>query len=73
MAAKVTAEDRKEHSAVGGGRFPIATKQQAISALKLRGHAHNKSERRAIIRRAAKFVPAMAAKALEADKKAGLV
>jgi len=73
MAAHVDAKDRKEHSATGDGRFPIATKQQAISALKLRGHAKDKSERRAIIRRAAKFVPAMAAKALEADKTAGLI
>lgn len=71
MAAKVTAEDRKEHSAVGGGRFPIATRQQAISALKLRGHAKGSAERRAIIRRAAKFVPAAAAAALKADKASG--
>lgn len=71
MAAKVTAEDRKKHSAVGGGRFPIATRQQAISALKLRGHAHGKAERRAIIRKAAKFVPEQAKAALEADKKSG--
>lgn len=71
MAAKVTAEDRKKHSAVGGGRFPIATRQQAISALKLRGHAHGKAERRAIIRKAAKFVPEQARQALEADKKSG--
>ena len=71
MAVKVTAEDRKEHSAVGGGRFPIATRQQAISALKLRGHARNSAERRAIIRKAAKFVPAAAAAALKADKASG--
>jgi len=73
MPAKVTAEDRKEHAVGDNGRFPIATKQQAISALKLRGHAKNKAERRAIIRRAAKFVPAMARAALEKDKAAGLV
>jgi hypothetical protein len=73
MAAKVTAEDRKKHSATGDGRFPIATKQQAISALRLRGHAKNKAERRAIIRRAAKFVPEMARQALENDRKKGLI
>jgi len=73
MAAKVTAEDRKKHSAVGGGRFPIATKQQAISALKLRGHARSKDERRTIIRKAAKYVPAMAKKAWDDDRKAGLI
>lgn len=71
MAAHVDPEDRKEHSATGDGRFPIATRQQAISALKLRGHAKNKAERRAIIRRAAKFVPEQARAALEADKKSG--
>ena len=73
MAAKVTAQDRKEHSATGDGRFPIATKQQAISALKLRGHAKDKGERRSIIRRAAKFVPAMAKEAWNKDKEAGLI
>lgn len=73
MAAKVTKEDREEHSATGDGRFPIATKSQAISALKLRGHAKDKEERRAIIRRAAKFVPAMAKKAWDKDKEAGLI
>lgn len=73
MAAKVTAEDRKKHSATGDGRFPIATKQQAISAIRLRGHAKNKGERRSILRRAAKFVPAMARAAMETDRKKGLI
>jgi len=73
MAAKVTSDDREKHSATGDGRFPIATKQQAISDLRLRGHARSKEERRAIIRRAARFVPAMAKKALEDDKEKGLV
>jgi hypothetical protein len=65
--------DRKEHSATHDGRFPISNKQQAMSALKLRGHNTTKSQRLSIIRRAAKFVPAMAAAALKADKAAGLV
>jgi hypothetical protein len=73
MAAKVTAEDREKHSATGGGRFPVATKQQAISAIKLRGHAKNKAERRAILRKAAKFVPDMAKKAADADREKGLI
>jgi hypothetical protein len=73
MAAKVTAADREQHSATGDRRFPIATQAQAISALKLRGHARDKDERRAIIRRAAKFVPEAARKAWEADRKAGLI
>lgn len=73
MAAKVTSEDREKHSATGDGRFPIATKAQAISAIKLRGHANNKAERRSILRRAAKFVPEMARKAWESDKEKGLI
>lgn len=73
MAARVTKEDRAKHSAVGGGRFPVATKQQAISALKLRGKSRSKEERRKIIRAAMKFVPAMAHKAWLEDKKAGLI
>lgn len=71
--AKVTAEDRKKHSATGDGRFPIKNKAQAMSALRLRGHAKSKAERRAIIRRAARYAPEAAKKALEADKKKGLV
>jgi hypothetical protein len=73
MAAKVTEKDRKEHSATGDGRFPIATRAQALSALKLRGHAKSKDERRKIIRRASKFCPEQAKAAWEADKKAGLI
>lgn len=73
MAARVTAQDRKEHSATGDGRFPIATRAQAASALKLRGHAKNKEERRSIIRRAAKFLPSAAKAAWEKDKEAGLI
>jgi hypothetical protein len=73
MAARVTAEDRKKHSATGDGRFPIATKAQAISAIRLRGHARDKAERRSILRRAAKFVPEMARRAREADHKQGLI
>jgi len=73
MAARVSAVDREENSATGDGRFPIANKAQAVSALRLRGHAKDKAERRAIIRRAAKFVPEMARKAREADEKAGLI
>ncbi len=34
--AKVTAKDRKEHGI--SGKFPVATKTQAFSAIKLRHH-----------------------------------
>jgi hypothetical protein len=71
--AKVTAEDREKHAAVSGGRFPVTNKAQAASALKLRGHTKNKAERRAVIRAAAKYLPEAARKALEADRKAGLL
>ena len=71
--AKVTAEDRREGSATGDGRFPITNRAQAASALKLRGHNTNKAQRRAIIRRAAKFLPTAAREAWETDKAKGLV
>lgn len=53
------------------GRFPIFDKRSAMSALRLRGHAKSKAERSSIIRRAAKYAPEAAARAREADKKAG--
>ena len=71
--AKVTAEDREKHAALSKGRFPVTNKAQASSALKLRGHTKSKAERRAVIRAAAKFLPAAAAKALSDDRKAGLL
>jgi hypothetical protein len=73
MPAKVTAEDRKKHATLSEGRFPIKNKAQAMSALRLRGHARTKAERRAIIRRAAKFVPAAAKRAWDEDKEKGLI
>jgi len=73
MAAKVDPGDREKYSATKDDRFPIKNKSQAMSALRLRGHAGSKAQRRAVIRRAAKFAPAAAAKALAADKAAGKV
>lgn len=69
MPAKVTAEDRKKHATLSGGRFPIKNKAQAMSALKLRGHTKSTAERKKVINRAAKFVPGAAAKARKADSK----
>ncbi len=71
--AKVTAEDRREHSATDDGRFPITNRAQAASALKLRGHNTTKEQRRSIIRRAAKFLPQQAKKAWEEDTAQGLI
>jgi hypothetical protein len=71
--AKVTQKDREEHSATHDERFPIKNQAQARSALRLRGHNTSKAQRRAIIRRAAKFLPAAAHAAMEADKKAGAI
>ncbi len=68
MNSHPTAEDRQEHSAVGGGRFPIANAQEANSALHLRGHGTTPEERKEIIRKAAEFVPDAAHRAAEADK-----
>ncbi len=79
MAAKVTAEDRKEHSAThdknskGEGRFPINSESEAKSALRLRGNAGSPAKRRAIIRRAAKFLPDAAEKARKQDQKDGKI
>lgn len=73
MAAKVTPKDRKEHATLSGGRFPVKNKAQARSALRLRGHTKSKSERRSVIRRAAKFLPQQAKQAYEKDKAKGLI
>jgi hypothetical protein len=73
MAAKVDKGDREKYSATDDGRFPIKNKSQARSALRLRGKAGSKEARRAIIRRAAKFLPAAAHAAMVEDKKAGKV
>jgi hypothetical protein len=73
VAAKVTEEDRAKHSATGDGRFPINSRQQAVSALHLRGHNTTKAQRRAIIRRCAVFIPEMARRAYTHDKQAGLI
>lgn len=68
--AKVTAKDRKEHSATGDGRFPIKNKAQAKSAIRLRGHAKG-AARKKVLRKAAKYAPKEAAKARAADEKKG--
>jgi len=73
MPAKVTADDREKHATLSGGRFPIKNKAQANSALRLRGHTKSKSERRSVIRRAAKFAPEAAKRAWEQDKAKGLI
>lgn len=73
MAAKVTPKDRKEHATLSGGRFPVKNKAQARSALRLRGHTKSKSERRSVIRHAAKFLPQQAKQAYEKDKAKGLI
>jgi hypothetical protein len=63
----VTAKARKVS---GGrkGRFPIFDARSAKSAIRLRGHAATKAERRSVISRAAKFAPGAAKKARKADR-----
>jgi len=73
MSAKVTPNDRKEHATLSGGRFPVKNKAQAVSALKLRGHAKTKEERAAILRQCMKYIPEMTKRAWDEDKKAGLI
>lgn len=59
---------RRKKGYKGTGRFPIFDTRSAKSALKLRGKAHSPAERAWIIRTAAKYAPAMAAKARKVDK-----
>jgi len=53
------------------GAFPIFDRQSAESALRLRGKARSKAERRNIIVRARKYMPDMAKAAWELDTKNG--
>ena len=53
------------------GAFPIFDRQSAESALRLRGKARSKAERKNIIARARKFMPEMAKAAWELDTKNG--
>ena len=73
MAANVSAEQRQKHAVLSDNRFPIFNSSTARSALKLRGHTKNKVERRKVIRAAAKFMPEMARRAWEKDKRAELI
>jgi len=65
----VTEKARSKKATLSKGRFPIFDKKSATSALRLRGHANTKEERRKIINKAAKFVPSLAKKARSLDKK----
>ena len=64
---------REKHATLSGGRFPIGSRQDALDALRLRGHTKSKAERRAVIRKAARYAPKAAAAAREADQKKGLI
>ena len=65
----VTQAARDDHATLSDGRFPIFDKKSALAALKLRGHGTTDAERKKIINKAAKYAPAAAKKAREADKK----
>lgn len=75
MAAKrtskgnVTASARKQYGNKRGA-FPIFDKKSASSAIRLRGRAKTKAERRSILNRAAKYQPEKARAARERDRKA---
>ena len=64
----ITQDTRKKHATVGKDKFPIFDKESAESAIDLRGHAPE-ADRAKIINKAAKYAPAAAKKAREADKK----
>ena len=69
----ITATSRKKHGSRGKGvkkgSFPIGDKVSANSALRLRGHARTKAQRRNIITRARKYLPEKASKAWKQDSK----
>jgi len=69
----ISAEQRKKYAVLSGGRFPIFNTATAKSALRLRGHAKNKEERRKIINAAARYLPQAAKAAREEDRKKGLI
>ena len=64
----ITQATRKKHATVGKDKFPIFDKKSAEAAIDLRGHAPE-ADRAKIINKAAKYAPAAAKKAREADKK----
>jgi len=76
QAAKVTVEDRKQHGIKSGthkGKYPIANREQALSAIKERHSAKPKltaQEVKTLLRRAAKYAPKEAAAARAKDKAA---
>jgi hypothetical protein len=76
MAAHVTQKDREQYGEKRKGRegkFPIKDKATAESALRLRGKAKSKEERRSIINRAAKYVPDKAEAARKKDREDGKI
>ena len=64
----VTQTTREKHATVGKDKFPIFDKKSAEAAIDLRGHAPEADVTK-IINKAAKYAPAAAKKAREADKK----
>jgi len=64
----ITQDTREKHATVGKDKFPIFDKKSAEAAIDLRGHAPE-ADRAKIINKAAKYAPAAAKKAREADKK----
>jgi hypothetical protein len=64
----ITQDTREDHATVGKDKFPIFDKKSAEAAIDLRGHAPE-ADRAKIINKAAKYAPAAAKKAREAEKK----
>lgn len=63
----------RDSSGQSTGRFPIFDQKSALAALKLRGKAKDRKERRKIIMRAMEYAPDQAKAAMMQDKKDGMV
>lgn len=76
-SGNVSATARKKHGMRSNtskpGSFPIFDRTSAQSALRLRGRAKSKKDRKSIINRARKFTPKKASEAYQRDKHAGKI
>lgn len=62
-----SADARDKHAVLSDGRFPVFDKKSALAALKLRGRGTTRAERKKIVDAAAKYAPAEAKAARQAD------
>tara|TARA_Y100000034_G_scaffold101395_2_gene125688 strand:+ start:157 stop:408 length:252 start_codon:yes stop_codon:yes gene_type:complete len=68
---RITTAQRNKYAIFDDGSYPIFNRQSAQSALRLRGRGNlTKSDRLYLIKKAMKYAPQAAKKALARDKKA---